>query len=226
VNHRRRTWCVGLAVLGLAGAGIAAGCGAAGVGLGSLGVAGAAVVFYALFALGGGSGCSPRSPTVCLSVAVPPPADDAGAAQRGEDDVPPAVGPCLRELVGPCLQPTHPCLSISPTPCLSPPEPADASQPPVGPCLEPETTVCLSLQPPEDAGAPPPVRICLSDDLIEGEMPSPCLSMPAPPPPVSGLPAERTSATRDRADAAVHLAAAGILSDEQLRRLARLRGES
>lgn len=197
---------VGIGVVAAAACAVATtalGCGAATVGLGSLGLGAGALAVYLLFAAGGGTACSPRGPVgACLSIA-PPPSEDAV------------------EPPGPCLQPLYPC--------LQPPYP----YPPPEPCLEyapvePYADECLSIAP------------------------SPCLSMPAPPAdagtagPEDGSaapthlclfvrplgrevvrPGAETAALEPRAESvsARRLAAAGVLTEDQLRRLARLRGE-
>lgn len=193
----------------------ALGCSAATVGLGSLGLGVGALVTYLLLAAGGGSACSSRGPVgACLSIAVPPPAD-AG----GEQDALEPPGPCLQPYPGVCLQPYYGvCLEYAPVePCLEyvPVEPYPQE------CLSIAPSPCLSMPaPPADAGGarpeegpPPSVHICLSDDLIEGELVTPGGKVvPAPEP-------QAAAATTER------LAAAGVLTEDQQRRLARLRGE-
>ncbi|MBN1774668.1 MAG: hypothetical protein JXB32_25630 [Deltaproteobacteria bacterium] len=180
----------------------ALGCSAATIGLGSVGLGVGALVAYLLLAVGGGTACSSRGPVgACLSIAAPP-----------SEDVVEPPGPCLQPPypyppIEPCLEyvPVEPsaqeCLSIAPTPCLS-----MSVQPPPEPPFEP------CLEPPED-DASPYVHICLSDMLIEGEV---------------VRPGEKAAPDAPRAEASSgrHLAAAGVLTEDQLRRLARLRGES
>jgi hypothetical protein len=211
-----RTAAVALAAAAACAAATSAlGCSAATVGLGSLGLGVGALVTYLLLAAGGGTACAPRGPVgVCLSVAVPPP--DAGET---EDAVEPLPGPCLQPYPSTCLQymPVQPCLEYAPVePCLEyvPVEPYAHE------CLSIAPSPCLSMPaPPADAGTAEPddvpapsVHICLSDDLIEGELVPPGAQAAPPPPTADGAPAQR-------------LAAAGVLTDDQLRRLARLRGE-
>ena len=201
-SHPLRTVAVAVAATAAcAAATTALGCSAATIGLGSLGLGVGALVTYLLLAAGGGSACSPRGPVgACLSIVAPPPAD-AVDPPPGPCLQPPYLGPCLEYApVEPCLEYVpvepyaHECLSIAPSPCLSMP------------------------QPPADAGAqgnevpPPTVHICLSDELIEGELVQEGGKLASPPPQASAAPAQR-------------LAAAGLLTADQLRRLARLRGE-
>lgn len=183
-----------------AAAATALGCSAAAIGLGSVGVGVAALVAYLLAAVGGGTACSSRGPVgTCLSIVAPPPED-------------------VVEPPGPCLQPPYPepCLEYAPIePCLEyvPVEPhADE-------CLSIAPSPCLSMPaPPADAGAvesedarPPAMRLCLSVMPIEGEVVRPGGKAVAPDP-------------RAEAASAHHLAAAGVLTEDQVRRLARLRG--
>jgi hypothetical protein len=200
MDRSRRNWFAVLGACGLLGAVVAAGCGAAGVGLGSLGIALVAGIVWLALAASSSTGCSSRGPVgACLSIAPP---QDAGAAEAEPVEPP---GPCLQPYVGPCLE--------YPGPCLSEPAPDDV-------CLL-ITPFCLS---PDyhsmDAGEPPDA----------GPPPAPCLSI-APPHPCLRAPAtaprgEKTSARPAATDAGERLAAAGVLTPEQLHRLARLRGDS
>ncbi|MBI5501380.1 MAG: hypothetical protein HY907_14130 [Deltaproteobacteria bacterium] len=197
------------AVLGFAAGGTALGCGAAGLGLGSLGLGVAALAGYLLFAAGASSGCSSRGPVgACLSIA---PARDAGT---GVEAAEPPPQPCLSPALpppGPCLQPPYvgPCLEYDDQSGGS--GTGDSAEP----CLRVAPHPCLSRPaPPEDAGAGPDAGVepCLeAPDHV-------CLSI-APPGRSSAAPA------RGDRDSAERLAAAGVLTAEQLRRLARLRGE-
>jgi hypothetical protein len=197
------------------------GCSVATIGLGSVGLGVGALVTYLLLAAGGGTACSPRGPVgVCLSVA-PAPEDAGGSAP----DVVEPPGPCLQPYAGVCLQPyAGPCLEYAPVePCLEyvPQDQTPCLSEPLAPCLsmpaprpdagDPGAMVCLEA-PLDESATPPSVHICLSDDIIEGELVVPG-GKPAPPAPqASAAPARR-------------LAAAGVLTEDQLRRLARLRGE-
>ena len=206
MNRRwNRVWLVVLGASALLGAGVAAGCGAAGIGLGSLGVALVAGLAWLALAATSSTGCSSRGTAgPCLS---PVMSDDAGTAE-----VP--LGPCLQQpYVGPCLeQPVEPCLEAV-GPCLQ-------DQPPDQTCLL-ITPFCLSPDyhhmdagESPDAAAPPP-EPCLS--IVPPT--HPCLSMPRDP-----APSGKTSSAAGASAAGERLAAAGVLSPEQLRRLARLRG--
>ena len=200
MNRFPRRWFAVLASAALLGAVVAAGCGAAGVGFGSLGVALVAGIAWLVLAASSSTGCSSRGPVgACLSVA---PVNDVNAGDAGPVEPP---GPCLQPYVGPCLEYPGPCLSEQPTedPCLM-----------ITPfCLSPDYHDEDAGRPP-DAGQPP--ELCLSI-----EPPHPCLSMPAP-----GPHGGKTSAAPAATNAGARLAAAGVLSPEQLRRLARLRGDA
>ncbi len=186
----------------------ALGCSAATIGLGSLGLGVGALVTYLLLAAGGGTACSSRGPVgACLSIVAPPPADA----------VDPPPGPCLQPYHGPCLEyaPVEPCLEYAPVePCLEyvPVEPDTHD------CLSIAPAPCLSMpvhpppEPPVEPCLEPPLHICLSDYPLEGEVVQEGGKLAPPTPQASAAPAQR-------------LAAAGLLTEDQLRRLARLRGE-
>ncbi len=223
-----------VAAIGLLGAGVAAGCGAAGIGLGSLGVALVAGLAWLALAATSTTGCSPR-PSTCLT---PQPTWDAGSP--GPDVTEPPPGPCLQPYLGPCLQQPYvgPCLEQAAPPAEDAVGPCLKELPPDETCVESTNSICLSEDPtgstcllitpfclsPDyhnldagespDAAAPPP-EVCL-----EFEPPHPCLSVPYRP-----APSGKTSSAAGAAAAGERLAAAGVLSPDQLRRLARLRGE-
>jgi len=219
MNRRwNRVWLVVLGTSALLGAGVAAGCGAAGIGLGSLGVALVAGLAWLALAATSSTGCSPR-PSTCLT---PQPTWDAGSPGADSTEPPP----------GPCLQPTYvgPCLEQAAQPCLESMGPCLQDQPPDQTCLL-ITPFCLSPDyhhldagEPPDAGAPPP-GVCL-----EFMPPEPCLSIvphthPCLSIPYQPAPSGKTSSAAGATAAGERLAAAGVLSPDQLRRLARLRGE-
>jgi hypothetical protein len=218
MNRRwNRAWLVVLGASALLGAGVAAGCGAAGIGLGSLGVALVAGLAWLALAATASTGCSSRGTAgPCLSPVL---SDDAGAAEvRLEPCLQqplPYVGPCLEQAVEPAEDAVGPCLKELPLEqtCLL-----------IAPfCLSPDYHNMDAGESP-DAAAPPP-EVCL-----EFMPPEPCLSIvpPTPPclsPPRGPTPSEKTSSAAGATAAGERLAAAGVLSPEQLRRLARLRGE-
>jgi hypothetical protein len=213
-----------LAVVSLGAGAAALGCGAAGVGFGSLGLAVAGFVVWALLAGSASSGCyssyrddDAAGDIVETGVCLAPPADAD-------------IGPCLGALpdVGACLRyDPDEGGAMDVGPCLEPP--AD-----VGVCLnhDPDVGVCLAYDP--DA-VPAEVGPCLSAPAEDaaGELPicppelcDVCLNSPIDwcildcPPPGADVSASLGSSP----DAGGRLAAAGVLSPDQLARLRKLAG--
>ncbi len=201
--NRPRRALLGIASAGMAVAAVATGCGAHGIGIGSTVVALAAGVIYLLLAAGPTSGCYGDS--VCLTLRPDRPDLDGDAEVDGDGDVEARQEACL-----------SPPWDV----CLSDPGAGEDAEPPRDACLEPPWDVCLTPEPPDardtdgDALPPCPPEMC---DICLFVEPDWCILEC----PVDG--GDSASADPPR-DAASRLASAGVLTRDQARRLARLRG--
>ena len=191
-----------LALVSLGSGAAALGCGAAGVGFGSLGLALAGFVAWALLAGSASSGCysSRRDDDVA------PDAGETGVCLAPHEDA--DVGPCLGAPldVGPCLRY----------------DPDEGGSIDVGPCLEPPIDVgpCLSAPAVDAADGTGELPIC-PPDLCDVCLRAPidwCV-LECPPPG-----ADASASLGPAPGARQRLAAAGVLSPEQLARLRRLAG--
>ena len=214
---QKRKAVLALALVSLGSGAAALGCGAVGVGFGSLGLALAGFVAWALLAGASSSGCysSYRDDDAAGDVV------ETGVCLAPHEDA--DVGACLEAPldVGPCLRY----------------DPDEGGTPDVGACLnyDPDVGACLAYDP--DAVLPE-TGPCLSAPAVDaadgtGELPicppelcDVCLRVPiewcildCPPPG-----ADASASLGPAPGAQQRLAAAGVLSPEQLARLRRLAG--